>query len=242
MKFTICDDTNTDLNTLESIIKSYSKKHNCTIEIEKYNNPENLLKNFQLNPKDYRIFFLDIIMQKNGIDIASKIRKTREDAIIIFTTSSKEYAINAFGVRAYDYLVKPLDTKQVFKCINRLIDEINAIPQLICKIKMDDYTITTVNIEDIAYIESINRRLVLTLKNGKKIVSTMLRSKFIEAIPFDYKKCNFVHCHASYVVNLNYISSISEKFFILENNEKIPISKSLLNQVQNTYIEYLVGE
>ena len=64
MKFTICDDTLSDLNALESIIISYARTNNCSIEIEKFNNPEVLLKHVEFNKDDYHIFFLDVVMQK----------------------------------------------------------------------------------------------------------------------------------------------------------------------------------
>ena len=242
MKFTICDDTSSDLSALEAILNSYSKTYNCSIEIEKYNNPETLIKHVEFNPDEYHIFFLDVVMQQNGIDVAGQIRKIRSDAIIIFTTSSKEFAIDAFGVRAYDYLLKPLDPKQVFKCINRLVSEINSTPQSICKIKTNDYNITTINIKDIAYIESINRRIIIHKKNGEEITSTSLHSKFLDSIPFEYEKCNFINCHASYVVNMNYVKSINDKAFILKNDDVIPISKSMMPQVKKAYINYLVGD
>lgn len=242
MKFTICDDTTSDLEALENIIYSYAKVNNISITIEKHNNPDTLLKRVIFNPDDYQIFFLDIVMQKSGIDLAAKIRKYREDAIIVFTTSSKEFAIDAFGVRAYDYILKPVNSKQVFKCITRIINDIKAAPKAICKLKTNDYNITTINIRDIVYIESINRRIVIHKKGDEKITSTTLHSKFLDSIPFDYEKCNFINCHASYVVNMNYVKSINDKSFIMKNDAVIPISKSLLTQVKKNYIKYLVGD
>ena len=44
MKFTICDDTLSDLNNLETLLKGYAFKNNFSIEIEKYNNPNDLIK------------------------------------------------------------------------------------------------------------------------------------------------------------------------------------------------------
>ncbi len=242
MKFTICDDTNSDLLALENIITNYARINNCSITIEKHNNPDSLLKKVAFEPNEYKVFFLDIVMQKSGIELAAKIRKYREDAIIIFTTSSKEYALDAFGVRAYDYLLKPLEAKQVYKCISRLLNEITTSLQAVCKIKTNDYTIRTINIKDIAYIESINRRIVIHKKDNEKITSTTLHSKFLDSIPFDFEKCNFINCHASYVVNLNAVKSINDKSFIMKNNDAIPISKSLLTKVKKLYIEYVVGD
>ena len=242
MKITICDDTALDLENLEKIISNYSKINNYSITIEKYNNPDTLIKRVAFNPNDYKVFFLDVVMQKSGIDLAAQIRKYREDAIIVFTTSSKEFAIDAFGVRAYDYLLKPLEQNQTFKCINRIIKDISNTPIAVCKIKTNDYNIMTVNIKDIAYIESINRRIVIHKKNDETITSTTLHSKFLDSIPFDYEKANFINCHASYVVNMNHVKSITDKSFIMKNEEIIPISKNLLTIVKKRYINYLVGE
>ena len=80
------------------------------------------------------------------------------------------------------------------------------------------------------------------MKNGDVITSTTLHSKFLDSIPFDYEKYGFLNCHASYVVNMNYIKAITDKSFSLKNDEKIPISKSMLPTVKKTYINYLVGD
>ena len=74
------------------------------------------------------------------------------------------------------------------------------------------------------------------------ITSTTLHSKFLESIPFDYEKLNFINCHASYVVNMNHVKSMNDKSFIMKNEEVIPISKNLLTIVKKRYINYLVGE
>ena len=242
MKFTICDDTPSDLLAMETAINQYAKLNNISIDIEKHSNPDSLIKRVMFSPDDYRVFFLDIVMQSSGIDLAAKIRKYREDAIIVFATSSKEFAIDAFGVRAYDYILKPLDKQQLFRCIDRLFKEYNNTPTMICKVKTNDYNITTINIKDITFIESMNRRIIFHLRNGKEIVSTTLHSKFLESIPFDYEKCNFMNCHASYIVNFNYVKSINDKSFIMKNDDAIPISKSLLTNVKRAYIKYLAGD
>ena len=79
MKFTICDDTASDLSNLESILKSYANTNNCSIEIEKNNNPETLLKRVEFNPEEYKVLFLDIVMQQNGNTTAKMINELFED-------------------------------------------------------------------------------------------------------------------------------------------------------------------
>ena len=75
MKITICDDTLSDLKNLENLLNSYANTNNISITLEKYTNPDDLLNKVSFNPTNYRLFFLDIVMQKSGIDLAAKIRK-----------------------------------------------------------------------------------------------------------------------------------------------------------------------
>ena len=123
-----------------------------------------------------------------------------------------------------------------------MFDEIKDKASTFFKYKTTDKNIMTLNVKDVSYIESINRRIVLHMKNGEEIVSTSLHDKFLNSIPFDYENCNFINCHASYVVNMNDIRSINDKSFVMKNGQIIPISKSLFAQVKKIYIKYLVGE
>lgn len=242
MKITICDDTLSDLKNTENIINKYAKINNIKIDIEKHDHPTSLINQITFKPEEYRVFFLDIVMQKNGIDVAKEIRKHCKDAIIVFTTSSKEFAIDAFDVNAYHYLLKPLDKKKVFECIDNINKNLLASTQNVFQIKTNDKNIVTIDVRDISFIESLNRRISIHLKNEEVILSTSLRAKFLESIPFDYENCGFINCHASYIVNMNDVKAITDKTFTMKNGEIIPISKNLFSYVKKTYIQYLVGE
>ena len=133
-------------------------------------------------------------------------------------------------------LLKPLEEKQVFECIDRLLNELKFAPKTFCKIKTNDLTITSINIKDIAYIESINRRIQFYMKNGDVVTSTTLHSKFLDSIPFEYQKYSFINCHASYVINMNYIKGITDikhkdnKYVFKINTEVLPLPR-FVNEV-----------
>lgn len=242
MKITICDDTLSDLESTLKILNKYAKVNNIKIDIEKHNHPANLINQVSFKPEEYRIFFLDIVMQKNGIDVAKEIRKYCKDAIIIFTTSSKEFAIDAFEVNAYHYLLKPLDKKKVFECLDNIINNLISSTPNVFQIKTNDKNIVTIDVKEISFIESLNRRISIHLRNEEVILSTSLRAKFLDSIPFDYENSGFINCHASYIVNMNDVKGITDKAFTMKNGEIIPISKNLFSYVKKTYIQYLVGE
>lgn len=242
MKVAICDDTLYDIKNLEHLISKYSQENNSPIEIESFTNSEILLNRVDFDGFDeYDIIFLDIIMQQNGIDVASKLRDSGYSSPIIFTTSSKEYAIDAFKVDANGYLLKPISKNELFECLNKLTNKMKSFKTTI-SVKTGDLNIQSINISEISYIEYLDRRVCYHMTNKKTFISTSIRTKFLEAIPFDIEKFNFVNCHSSYIVNMNQIKSIDNFSFTMKSEEKIPISKKILKSVRDKYVQYLLGD
>ena len=180
-------------------------------------------------------------MPQNGIVVAQKINKLFSDAVIIFQSTSRDFAVDAFRVRAFDYFLKPLNKIQVFETLNRLYETIAPSNKTVIQIKDSEFFLTSIVIQDINYIESFNRRLLFHLVDGRTVYSTTLRNKFLESMPFDLEANNFIACHASFVVNMNQVKSISSNAFIMFNDKLIPISKRAYKDIKKTYINYLVG-
>lgn len=243
MKIAICDDTELDLKNLETLVLQYSKQYNIPITVDSYNEPSVLLNRIQyFNQNEYVIYFLDIIMQQNGIDVAGQIRKNDPDVPIVFTTSSKEFAIDAFKVQAYDYILKPIVKNELFECLNKLTKTIKTSIKNVFNIKTEDLSYVTINVNEISFIEQKDRRIIYHMIDGKEYTTTTIRSKFIDEIPFKFETYNFINCHHSFIVNMNRIASIDDYSFTMKNGDNIPISKRFLKTVRDTYVKYLLGE
>lgn len=68
------------------------------------------------------VVFLDVEMPKmNGLELAKRISERLERTSIIFTTAYKEYALEAFEVRALDYLLKPVTPAAIDRITDRLL-------------------------------------------------------------------------------------------------------------------------
>ncbi len=89
-----------------------------------YSSPEEVLEDFDgLNPD---VAFLDIEMPRmNGLELAGKLIEKRHNLQIIFTTAYSKYAVDAFGVEAIDYLLKPVNSEDILRVIKRL-NKINS--------------------------------------------------------------------------------------------------------------------
>lgn len=93
----------------------------CRI-IGAFNNPlEALEKLPELKPD---IAFLDVEMPKlSGIELAQRLNECCEGTRIVFTTAYKEYALEAFRVFAFDYILKPVMTSAIDRITTRLLKE-----------------------------------------------------------------------------------------------------------------------
>lgn len=69
----------------------------------------------------YDVLFLDVEMPGvTGLEAAPHVRERRDPPAIVFVTAHAEYAVDAFAVEAFDYLVKPVDPDRLARVIERL--------------------------------------------------------------------------------------------------------------------------
>ena len=126
MKIIICDDSIEDLLKIEKLLLKYKKFYpNTSFEVEKFSDASQLYNNIQ-NNQLADIYILDIIMsEKNGIDIGHQIRKSNNNNIIIYTTCSSDFALEAYEVCAVRYILKPINENKIFEALNYALSYIN---------------------------------------------------------------------------------------------------------------------
>ncbi|MEX2460388.1 MAG: response regulator [Paenibacillaceae bacterium] len=73
---------------------------------------------------DADLIFIDINMpRESGLEFAERLRESGRQMKLVFVTSHKEYALSAFDVYAYDYIVKPVIQERLNKTIQRARSE-----------------------------------------------------------------------------------------------------------------------
>ncbi|WP_277584246.1 response regulator [Psychrobacillus antarcticus] len=77
-----------------------------------------------LMDQDVDVIFLDISMPKeSGLEFAERFRKSGKHTKLIFVTSHKEYALSAFDVYAFDYIIKPVNQERLQNTMQRVLSE-----------------------------------------------------------------------------------------------------------------------
>lgn len=232
MDIAICEDLETDRQALLHMIKKYCNDYNLEIGLSTYNNGNDLLSSFASGK--FKLIFLDIYLNNDdltGIEIAKQIRIHDQECIIIFMTTSKDHALDAFEVDAMQYLVKPLDydkIKHIFDKMQKLFSEnmrYIEVPSNGLSVK--------ILLKDIYYIEVYNKTCLIHTSLDTIKTYTPL-SKLWELLDGS----SFLKCHRSYIVNMFYIDDILQNDLLLKNGDKIPISKEAYSDIKQTYSDY----
>ncbi len=109
MHIAIVDDLEQDIETLLEGIQNWFQFHTDGEELicDRYHDGLQFLDHIQSHTA-YDLIFLDICMeQMDGMKTAQKLREAGSKAQIVFVTTEKQYALDAFQIHPFDYLVKP---------------------------------------------------------------------------------------------------------------------------------------
>lgn len=233
IKIAVLDDVREDLDKICALVESFAQTSNFPLEVKAFDNPFDLLDYTKKNG-GFALYLLDIVMlQLTGIDVAEELRKRGESAEIVFITSSCEYGIDAFGVNAVGYLVKPVSEKEFNGLFGRVIGKISADAFRPVYIKVNG-GIRRVTTDEIVMIESFNHKRSVKLSDGRKIVTPTTLSEFGRLLkPFR----EFDSPHRAYIINLNYVTGM-QGYDLFISDDCVPIAKSTYRKFKENYIKF----
>ena len=197
--------------------------------VESYNDWKSALQAMKAN--EYDIVFLDISMpQKNGMDLLALLPELKSE--VVFVTAHSEHAIDAFNFGATGYILKPINDTLLYKTINKAIERINhkraaasgvtIQPMHSNKIGIPSQKgVDYIDVNDILYLESINRYTSVVLKNDK-LLSSYSIGKYRPMLD-DYSFCQV---HRSFIVNLSHVKRYEHPGNLhMSNGIIIPVSR-----------------
>ncbi|SCH83091.1 LytR/AlgR family response regulator transcription factor [Romboutsia sp. 1001713B170207_170306_H8] len=231
VRIAICEDEKETQILLESNLNNILKHTNKEYEIKKYSSGEELLES-ELNHID--ILLLDIQMgQINDMDTARKIREIDDNMEIIFITSLIDYVQEGYEVRAYRYLLKPIELEELKKHILTCIREIekNKNQYILIKNKSNTYKIYS---NEITYIEVQKKDMLIHTINKD------FNARYsLEKIEKDLNVEEFVRCHKSFIINLNHVENIKSNVAILDSGEEVPISRYRHKDIKEKFLKFI---
>lgn len=226
----ICDDEEFMRNELAGLADSFFRDRHMEMDIAKFEDGTSLLQ----YEKPLDIVFLDIQMDGlDGMAAAKKLRSQNYKGFLIFVTVMEELVFSSFEVRAFDYLVKPVNAGRFMQTMERLVADLcNSSDTNLLVRKGNDCRI--IPFDDIVYCEIINRKIFLHL-DQREIIDYYDKIENLE------KKLDgrFFRCHRSYLVNMRHLRSYRKATAYLDNGEAIPVSRLRGEAFSGVILQYM---
>lgn len=130
LRIAVCDDEIKELNQTEKLLNAYLQAHpQLNGQVSTFSDAKSLLAQREVQGH-FDLYVLDIIMpEMSGIETGRQLRALGDHGEIIFLTNSNEFAADSYDVRAFFYLLKPVEKDKLFQVMNGVEKEASTAKQ-----------------------------------------------------------------------------------------------------------------
>lgn len=229
MKIALCDDDRAVLEELEGFLLRYGEAHELALDIDLFSAGETFLASSTLHD----IVFMDIYLaDAMGTEVVKRL-PGHTGRQIVFVTFSKDHAIEAFGLGAVHYLLKPLTYEAVSQAMDRCLAYRGKADMTLLEVKTAQ-GVTPIPMERIVYIEVSNKVCMIHTVKGVHQTYTSLDGLF-ELLD----GALFLRAQRSFVVNMRYIDSFLYDRLVLADGTKVTLSRSSRTELKKQYQHFL---
>lgn len=234
IKIAVCDDEQQYLDNAVSLLEVYAAEEGLDFAIKTVSSASALLESIR-NGASYDIYFLDIYMPGiDGISVATEIRSRKLLNPIVFLTSSREHAVEAFGVGAVHYLLKPYGKEAFFAAIRKALQHLERnFPKVLMLKTTAGYQ--HIAVEKIVYCESDDNYQRIWMRDGSTVYVRITAVDLFERLsPFE----SFYHCGRSMIINLGQIRALKSGGVVMKDGKNLAVPKRVMPGLKNAYFDY----
>lgn len=230
MQIAVCDDCMEDVLSLKKLLEGH--------KVSVYSDADSLLADIDNRMIQYDLYLLDIFIEEsmNGLELAGRLRKVQEEAVICFISTSDDFYREAYDLYAVQYLIKPVQEeslKNLLRKVQKILEregEKKLIYSWWGKNGLIPYG-------KIRYISSRGHTLYIYCTNGK------IQESIGKLNDLEHQVCDdiFIRCHQSFIVNIYHVEGLNGTNLIVAG-EEIPVSRRYYDKVRNADREILFEE
>ena len=234
LKIAICDDEKEFRDAAERMLKRYMEEKAVPYQADVFNVPSELVDMTEKGTI-YDIYLLDIYMPGvTGMSIATELRNRDIKSPIIFLTSSTDHALEAFGVDATHYLLKPYTKDSFYVGMDKAMQSIASHKNDSVILKVDnDYR--SILVSKLIYCEAEDKYQRLYLENGERL---LVRISGMELYKLLSEFDSFYHCGRAHIINLNHISRVTPDGAVFKNDMQLNLPHTVLAGLRSAFFDY----
>lgn len=230
MKIAVIDDSAEDRKLLAEKIQNFCLRESLIYEIRSFSSGNEFLL---ASRADWDIIFLNIFMNEiDGMTVARTLRGNNVSSLIVFTTSSRDYAIESYDVRAFHYLVKPIEQDKLDEVLRLSEKSIRSRNHYI-EVK-EGRIMSRILIRDIMYTDYYNH--YIQIHTPGRMIKTYM--SFAEFSPLLLKYKQFLSPYRNCMINMDYVQQMDDHDFLMKDQVQIPINRARKSEIRQAYADY----
>lgn len=233
MRIAIVEDDIQEREQIAELVRRYFAEQGRAVQLSLYADGDELLERYTPN---WDLIFLDIQMARlDGMAAAEMIRERDPDVLLVFVTNMAHYAIKGYGVRALDFLLKPVNyhvLKQLLHQAERLLRERG---EKYIALTTQKGSLMRVRISEIDYVEVANHVLSVVTAQGVIRLRGTISGLEEQLGAYDFFRCN--NC---YLVNLAHVSRV-ENGMVTVGGHSLTISRPRQKRFMEALTRYIGG-
>lgn len=209
IKVIIAEDDASNRIFLRNILE---KHRDVEIVGEATDGKELMALTYRLRPQ---VVFVDIEMPElDGMTAVKKLLEKNEDLIVVFVTGHSDFAVEAFELSSFDYILKPFKAERVEKTLDKIRacmkERDQEFEKLANIIKSSDklyvkcgHELHFIDTNSIYYVEKDRRKTVIHTSGNKYETHESINDLEKRLDPH-----NFFRSHKCYLINLKKVEKI----------------------------------
>ncbi len=236
INISICDDEIQELERAHGFLTSYMKEHTkYEISIVSFSAPLELFCYVEEHG-GFDIYLLDVYMAGMlGTDAARELRKLDANGEIIFLTTSRDHAIDAFEVDASQYLTKPYSQSSFYSALDKVFGRLNIERRHMITLKASEGRVRLFT-RDIIFTESgrNNYQIIHTIQ-GENIEVRMTASTLFDLLS---PAKSIIRCGASINLNLRFIRQITKEMIIFDSGDRLAYPYRAYQNLKDEFLRF----
>lgn len=234
MRIALCDDNYIQVKCIEDYLRAQK------IDVDYYDSGEALVRAYRDGGQRYDAVFLDIEMQPvGGYETARTIFAIDDSVLIVFVTSHRQYVYESFKCSPVWFLCKPVEKDDLEKAYHHIKFLLSQHRQTFSF--TDSHQNVRLRCDEILYFEAQDHDIIIHKKDGTT-QSFRLTMKELE----EQLSENFCRIHASYIVNMQYVTRIAresedsrQEVVTLEySSQPIPVSRRYKPHLNEAFLYF----
>lgn len=236
MYIAVCDDQAEELETVTELLRQWQEQRRCPLHFQTFRSAAQLLD--AARRERFTLYLLDVMMPgMDGMDAARELRSFDEAAELVFLTSSPGFAYESYGVKAMEYLLKPIRAQTLHPILDQLWLR-EQRPQDSLTLKAGG-TLIRIPFSQLAFVEVNGKHLYFNLADGQVRQTAGSLREYETAL---LAREEFTRIHRSYIVNMLQIAELSPAGVRTFSGKSLPVSRLLYPQLQKDYMKLLFSE